>query len=397
MKILVVTDRLGKEQKTGSDIFCDSLLQELRKRHTVVAIGRTYAPIQGCQVAENGDIIVDDAAANDSRILMRFVREHLKPAEFDLLYNLGGLVFNSKVVNLIRMLTPKIPVVNHFQALLVEYVKTENLNELLQLQAREQQVSCVRGSALNIFLSLAEYRTAMRHKFPVETRPAAIVPNAVRAESFEGIVPDDSYLPDSLRQGKRPTILFTAGGFGDRTKGGDLVYRMFLELLRQEENVFLLAVTDSDRYAYLLRDAPEERYKILNWMPRREFLAKMAASDIVIVPSRYEAFGLVAVEGMMLGKPVVANSVGGLEEVVSHEITGLLNEPRAGSWGLAQAVHRLLRAPEFARCLGEEGKRVAGTQFLLERSAQLVERELHRALNHHRATSNITDIGVALL
>lgn len=396
MKLLVVTDRLGKEQKTGSDIFCAALLHELRKRHHVTVIGRTYEQIPASYCDENGDLVVNETAANDSRILVRLVREHIKPEAFDLLYNLGGLVFNGKIVNLIRMITPRIPVVNHFQTLLVEYAKQENLNELLQLQAREQQVSCVRGSALNIFLTLAEYRMALKYKFPIEHRPTAIVPNAIIPDMFDNIEGDASFMPET-QEVKRPTILFAAGGFGDRTKGGDLVYRMFAELVAHGENVFLCAVTDSDRYVYLLRDVPEERYKIMNWMPRHQFLRYMAASDIVVVPSRYEAFGLVAAEAMMLGKPVVANSAGGLEEVVGHEVTGLLAEPRAGSWGLAQAVRRLLHSPVLAKQYGEAGREAARRDFPLDRSVYLVERELHRALNHYNATANITEVGIALV
>jgi len=398
MKILVVTDRLGSELKTGSDIFCAALLGELGKRHEICAIGRTYGGLKESRRDDDGNLLVSDAAANDSRLLMQFIRDHIDPQEYDLIYNLGGLVFNSKAVNLLRMLAPRLPVVNHFQTLLVEYARQEKHNELLQLQAREQQVSCVRGSSMNIFLSLAEYRTALRHKFPIERRAAAIVPNAIAPEDFENVTPDASFLPEQWRDAEqRPTILFTAGGFSDRTKGGDLVYRMFAELIRRHANVFLCAVTDTDRYAYLLRDVPPDRYTIMTWMERSQFLRHMAASDMVVVPSRYEAFGLVAAEGMMLGKPVVANAAGGLEEVVSHEMTGLLNEPKAGSWGLAQAVMRLLDDPGWAAQLGAAGRDAALRDFTLERSASLVERELHRALNHHRAVSNVTEIGIALV
>lgn len=398
MKILVVTDRLGQELKTGSDIFCNALLDELRKYHEIVALGRSYAALTESQVLETGELIVNEATANDSRQLMQFIREHVTVQDFDLIYNLGGLVFNSKAINLLRMLAPELPVINHFQTLLVEYAKQEKLNELLQLQARDQQVSCIRGSALNIFLTLAEYRTALRHKFPIEQRASAIVPNALRPEEFEGVNPDYSFLPEQFSDAaSRPTVLFTAGGFSDRTKGGDLAYRMFAELIRREKNVFLCAVTDTDRYTYLLRDVPPSRYTIVNWMERSLFLQHMAASDIVVVPSRYEAFGLVAAEAMMLGKPVVANAAGGLEEVVFHEVTGLLGEPKAGSWGLAQAVLRLLEDPEWARALGAAGKRTATREFNMERSAALVDRELRRAILHHEAVANVADIGITLV
>jgi hypothetical protein len=51
------------------------------------------------------------------------------------------------------------------------------------------------------------------------------------------------------------------------------------------------------------------------------------ACDVLVTPSRYESFGLVLVEGMMFGKPVVGCRAGGMTEVVVDGITGLLAEP----------------------------------------------------------------------
>ena len=51
------------------------------------------------------------------------------------------------------------------------------------------------------------------------------------------------------------------------------------------------------------------------------------ACDVLVVPSRYESFGLVLLEGMMFGKPVVACRAGGMTEIVVDGITGLLAEP----------------------------------------------------------------------
>jgi glycosyltransferase involved in cell wall biosynthesis len=50
----------------------------------------------------------------------------------------------------------------------------------------------------------------------------------------------------------------------------------------------------------------------------------IVASDVVLVPSRYESFGLVAIEAMAAGRPVVALAAGGLAEVVTHDVDGLL-------------------------------------------------------------------------
>lgn len=60
------------------------------------------------------------------------------------------------------------------------------------------------------------------------------------------------------------------------------------------------------------------------WMSRAQISALMVNIDAVVMPSRWEAFGLVAIEAMRAGVPVVASSRGGLPEVVQHGVDGLI-------------------------------------------------------------------------
>ncbi|MGY1751786.1 glycosyltransferase family 4 protein [Blastococcus sp. SYSU D01042] len=88
----------------------------------------------------------------------------------------------------------------------------------------------------------------------------------------------------------------------------------------------------------------------------------VAGAAVVLVPSRVESFGLVAVEALLLGRPVVAARTGGLREVVRDGETGLLvdaDDPRA----LADAVIRLLRDPQLAASLGQAGRADAEARF----------------------------------
>ncbi len=85
-------------------------------------------------------------------------------------------------------------------------------------------------------------------------------------------------------------------------------------------------------------------------------------ASIVIVPSRIEGFGLVALEAAQLGRPVVATRVGGLPEVVRHESTGLL-VAAGDSAGFAHAVARLLCNPAEARRMGARAQVHAASTF----------------------------------
>ncbi|TAF03435.1 MAG: glycosyltransferase family 1 protein [Nostocales cyanobacterium] len=77
-----------------------------------------------------------------------------------------------------------------------------------------------------------------------------------------------------------------------------------------------------------------------------------AAADICVVPSHYEPFGLVAVEAMASGTPVIASDVGGLQFTVVNENTGLLVPPQDVT-AFSHAIDRILGNPEWRAELGK--------------------------------------------
>jgi glycogen(starch) synthase len=73
------------------------------------------------------------------------------------------------------------------------------------------------------------------------------------------------------------------------------------------------------------------------WLPEPELNALIAAADVLVVPSIYEPFGLVALEGAALGTPLVVARTGGLAEFVEDDVTGRTFEP-GDEADLARAV-----------------------------------------------------------
>jgi glycosyltransferase involved in cell wall biosynthesis len=87
-----------------------------------------------------------------------------------------------------------------------------------------------------------------------------------------------------------------------------------------------------------------------------------ASADVCVVPSHYEPFGLVAIEAMASGTPVVASDVGGLQFTVVHEETGLLAPPQdVGAF--ASAIERILLNPEWRDQLGTAGRKHVESKF----------------------------------
>ena len=103
-----------------------------------------------------------------------------------------------------------------------------------------------------------------------------------------------------------------------------------------------------------------DRVRFLGYV--RPLSGVLSRSSLLVMPSRYEPFGNVAVEALLARCPVVATRVQGLQEVVKHEETGLLVPPDdPGS--LAQAIAQILQHPDRARARAEAGRRDALARF----------------------------------
>jgi glycosyltransferase involved in cell wall biosynthesis len=106
-----------------------------------------------------------------------------------------------------------------------------------------------------------------------------------------------------------------------------------------------------------------------------------AASDIVVVPSLQEAWGLVATEAMGCGKPVIASKVGGLPDQVIDGFNGFLVPPR-NTRALADRILYLLENPSEARRMGLNGRRLAEERFDIEKRIDKIIELYKKLLNN---------------
>jgi glycosyltransferase involved in cell wall biosynthesis len=116
---------------------------------------------------------------------------------------------------------------------------------------------------------------------------------------------------------------------------------------------------------------------------RREDVAAITADlDVAVLPSLREAQGISLLEAMARRRAVVASDVGGIPEVVTNGVDGVLVPP-ADPDALANAVTELLADPARRRRLGEAGYRTVADRFSIDaqvrRTEQVYDEELTRA------------------
>lgn len=150
------------------------------------------------------------------------------------------------------------------------------------------------------------------------------------------------------------SVLFT-GRFVER-KGVRELLEAIPTVLRYAPNTrFVLAgghrdCSGEDMARYWL-STTSHGIEFTGWQTSDEMSALYTAADVLIVPSWYEPFGMVVLEGMLHGLAIAASNVGGPAEILEHRVTGLLFPPR-DSPGLARAVIELLLDPTLRRRLG---------------------------------------------
>jgi hypothetical protein len=116
-----------------------------------------------------------------------------------------------------------------------------------------------------------------------------------------------------------------------------------------------------------------------------ELECRYAACDIVVMPSRYESFGLVLLEAMRYGKPIVSSNIGGIAEVIRDGETGLLVPP-GDAGALESAIASLAADPRRRQQLGQAAFESFTTQFtrsVMAREAEDLYRRLARRPSGH--------------
>ncbi|MFE2641174.1 glycogen synthase [Streptomyces nigra] len=167
----------------------------------------------------------------------------------------------------------------------------------------------------------------------------------------------------------RPYVLFV--GRITRQKGVPQLLRAVRHIDPAVQVVLCAGAPDTPEIDREFRDLYEELSRVragVHWipqmLPRPEVIQLLTHAAVFVCPSVYEPLGIVNLEAMACGTPVVASRVGGIPEVVEDGVTGLL-VPLDDDFesGLARALDVVAGDPEAARRMGEAGRERAVGEF----------------------------------
>lgn len=172
---------------------------------------------------------------------------------------------------------------------------------------------------------------------------------------FPGAISPERFPRQPFRN--QPSVrIGMVGRLRDANKGYIYLRRAFIRLLEMDQDVELWCTGDPPAG---FPDLPGVHYT--GWYSQDTLSEFYSQVDICVIPSIWqEPFGLVALEAMSSGKPVVVTRVGGLQNLVEHGKTGFIVPPRSADQ-LADVLRELIRNPELRREMGRAGAEIVRT------------------------------------
>jgi glycosyltransferase involved in cell wall biosynthesis len=224
-----------------------------------------------------------------------------------------------------------------------------------------------------IFTSSEVSARQIEQDFRVRPERLAMVANGLDTELFS---------PDPW-QARSETQLLCVGRASDPNKGIPALLRA-LAVLPAPVTLTLVDVAESEAGRWARELGCGERLRITGRVATAELVRLYRHAALVVVPSRYEGFGLPAAEAMACGAPVVATQAGALPEVVGVGGGGVLvppDDPEA----LAKAIRTLLEQPETRRALGAQGRERIAAAYAWPRVAERTVARYHAILAERAA------------
>ncbi|HZK10762.1 MAG TPA: glycosyltransferase family 4 protein [Atribacterota bacterium] len=121
--------------------------------------------------------------------------------------------------------------------------------------------------------------------------------------------------------------------------------------------------------------------EFLGQLPHEKVLAYMSKADIFSLPSWNEAFGVIYIEAMAHGKPVIGCKGEGIEDFVEDGKTGILVKPKDVD-SLVEAMDYLLSNPDEADAIGERGRKLVLENYIWEKNAEKTIEVYREVLNN---------------
>lgn len=202
-----------------------------------------------------------------------------------------------------------------------------------------------------------------------------LIPNSIDFPEYQKL-PKKGVFKKKIGLVKNEKIILYVGRI-HRIKGIDILVKAYSSLMSRLNNVKLVIVGPDDGYLSELLKliktmAIEESIIFVGALYGKSKIEAYVDADVCVIPSRYEIWGIAALEAMACGRPVLATDMGGLKEIISNGETGLLVAPE-NSEELLDCLTFVLKNPVVAEKMGMRGRDFVEKRFAVSIIGKKIE------------------------
>lgn len=263
----------------------------------------------------------------------KMVEKYSCSDKFDLLHSHGGLI--QMAATEVKK-TTHLPLVMTAHSTEINRVRPDKLAILMEQNVVDK---------VDRFIAVSRsIRKELNQTFGVDYNKITVIPNGVDTAVFKHRNADD--IRKKYQLDNSFVVLFV--GRDDPQKGAKRLVNAVKDLAKQIPDIMLVMVGQKDIYF-------DKRILCLPHVSRSELVKLYSLSDVFVLPSIYEPFGIVLIEAMACETACIGMRVGGIPDIIDHGRTGLLVGSN-DSTGIFEAISDLYHDPEKRNRMGKNGR-----------------------------------------
>ncbi|GKU81262.1 glycosyltransferase [Niallia sp. NCCP-28] len=228
--------------------------------------------------------------------------------------------------------------------------------------------------------------------FQVDQNKIYIIPNGVDMSfSCETAYATISSLPITSEE----TVIFAIGRLVKEKGFGTLLEAAKKISMYNQKVCFVLAGVGpmyEEYKSYIEKNGLQSVVFLVGYLQEDKKKALYERADIVVIPSHYEPFGIVALESLVYGKPTIISNTGGLKAIVEHQKSGIVIEP-ANTEQLIQGIYFLLENDKKAEEIGKNGRKLVEQLFGWNRIGDETMRVFDEVAIQYKMKETVYEIG----
>lgn len=363
-------ESLHTERVGGLASAATSLAQELARNHEVHYFTRgdrdfTYAGVHYHSVQPSGNNIVEYCGLMSNQMVDRFLEQEQGSSSFDILH-----FHDWHVTEALHRLQDRNTLFTYHST---EYGRNGNNYgdwwEFREISGKEWYAGLIAKQVTAVSQVL---RDEVMRIYQVPEWKVKVVHNGVIPEQFDVMLDQGTIKQEMGIHPYAPTLLYI--GRMTKQKGPDLLIEALPEVVDRHWGTQVVMAGTGDMLPRLSQRASDLNLPVRfpGYISDAQYVRLLAASDLVVIPSRNEPFGIVLPEAWSAGRSVVACNVGGLSENIDPYENGITTPVSVD--GLAHGLNEALDNIDQMPAYGRSGRKKVYQQFQWKRIADRMDR-----------------------